>query len=100
MLRARVGAGLLASCLLVWAGAAEAAPPPAATMLKYRPKQDNVPFSTPAEADVANCKVEAVTGKTKGAGWLLRDASGRPLRRFFDSNFDGKSQTGIDLYSY
>jgi hypothetical protein len=100
MLRARVGAGLLAGCFLVWVGVSEAAPPPASTMLKYHPKLENVPFSTPAEADIANCKVEAISGKTKGAGWLLRDASGRPLRRFFDSNFDGKAKTGIDVYSY
>jgi peroxiredoxin len=100
MLRARVGAGLLAGCFLVWVGASEAAPPPAATMLKYHPKQENILISTPAEGDIPNCKVEAISGKTKGAGWLLRDASGRPLRRFFDSNFDGKAKTGIDVYSY
>jgi hypothetical protein len=100
MLKARVGAGLLAGCFLVWVGASQAAPPPASTMLKYHPKLENIPYSTPAEADVANCKVEAITGKTKGAGWLLRDANGRTLRRFFDSNFDGKSKTGIDVYSY
>ncbi len=100
MLRARVGAGLLAGCFLVCVGTTQAAPPPASTMLKYHPKQDNIPLSTPAEAEVANCKVEAISGKTKGAGWLLRDANGRPLRRFFDSNFDGKSKSGIDVYSY
>jgi hypothetical protein len=105
MLRARVSAGLLSGCLLLW-GAAEAtaqavAPPKPDIFLKYRPKQEGVPYSTPDPKEVDACKVEADKGKGgKGAGWLLRDPQGRPLRRFFDSQYDGKSRTGIDIYSY
>jgi hypothetical protein len=102
MLRARVGAGVLIGCLLVWGGAAQAAAPaPAAEIfLKYRPKQEGVVYSTPDAKDVEACKVEPVKGQGKGAGWLLRDPQGRPLRRFFDSNYDGKNKTGIDVWSY
>ncbi len=101
MLRARVSAGLLTGCLIVWGAAAQAAPPPEADIfLKYRPKQEGVPYSTPDAKDVAACKVEPVKGQDKGAGWLLRDPQGRPLRRFFDSQYDGKSRTGIDVWSY
>ena len=47
------------------------------------------------------CKVEPVKGVGKGAGWLLRDPQGRPLRRFFDSRYDGVTKgTGIDVWSY
>ena len=100
MLRARVGAGLLAGCLVAWNGAARAQQPSAETILKYRPRQDGVLLSTPAAHDVAGCRVEAVKGSGKGAGWLLRDPQGRPLRRFFDTNYDGRARTGIDVYSY
>jgi hypothetical protein len=103
MLRAHVAAGLLAGCVLVWAGWARAAnePPKPDIFLKYRPKQEGVLYSTPDAKEVEACKVEADKGKNgKGAGWVLRDAQGRPLRRFFDSQYDGKSRTGIDIYSY
>jgi hypothetical protein len=104
MLRARIGGGLLSGCLLVW-GAAEAAaqavaPPKPDIFLKYHPKQEGVPLSTPDAKDVEACKVEGVKGQGKGAGWLLRDPQGRPLRRFFDSNYDGVKKTGIDVWSY
>jgi hypothetical protein len=103
MLRARVGAGIVAGCLLAW-GAAEAAaqtaPPKPDIFLKYHPKQEGVPYSTPEAKDVESCKVEAVKGQGKGAGWLLRDPQGRPLRRFLDSQYDGRARTGIDTWSY
>ena len=100
MLRAHVAAGMVAGFLLVWVGAASAAPPKAEVFLKYRPKQDGVVYSTPDAKDFEACKVEPVKGDGKGAGWLLRDPQGRPLRRFFDSQYDGKSQSNIDVYSY
>src|SRR5262249_23650101 len=39
---------------------------------------------------------ELEQGKGNASGWLLRDAKGQPLRRFFDSNGDGKP----DVWSY
>jgi hypothetical protein len=101
MLRARVGTAIVTGCLLVWCAAeVRAQPPKPEVFLKYRPKQEGVVYSTPDAKEAENCKVEAVKGQGKGAGWLLRDPQGRPLRRFFDSNYDGVSKTGIDMYSY
>ncbi len=101
MLRARVGATLIAGCLGLLGGASPApAQTQAATMLKYRPKQEAVPYSTPSARDVEACKLEAVKGDGKGAGWLLRDPQGRPLRRFFDTQYDGRSKGSIDVWSY
>jgi hypothetical protein len=101
MLKARVSAGLLGGCLLLWGGVAQAAPPPSAeVILKYRPRQDTALYSTPAPQEVASCKVEAVKGQEKGAGWMLRDPRGQPLRRFYDSRYDGRSRTSIDTWSY
>jgi peroxiredoxin len=99
MLRARVSAAILTGCLFVCGTAAAQTPKPE-VFLKYHPKQDGVPYTTPDAKEVESCKVEAVKGQTKGAGWLLRDAQGRPLRRFFDTNYDGKARTGIDVWSY
>ncbi|HEX5271292.1 MAG TPA: redoxin domain-containing protein [Gemmataceae bacterium] len=104
MLRARVSRAMLTGCLIVCGAAtATAQAPKPEVFLKYHPKQDGVPYSTPDAKDVDACKVEAAPkekGQTKGAGWMLRDPQGRPLRRFFDSNYDGKARTGIDVYSY
>jgi len=102
MFSARIGAGLLAGCLLVLGSVAQAAPEPdPAIFLKYKPKQEGVPYSTPDPTEVKTCKVERVNGVGKGSGWLLRDPQGRPLRRFFDSRYDGVTKgTGIDVWSY
>src|SRR5438094_2509240 len=88
MARIRVGIRLLsAAILLSGVTSAFAAPPTVEEMLKLQPKQDGVQISTPAEAEFAACKVEAIKTET-GSGWLLRDPAGRPVRRFFDSNGD------------
>lgn len=83
-----VGGGALLSSW-TWVQAA----PEAGTMLKYRPRQD-VACTTPAGEDLAACKVELVKGKT-GSGWVLKDGTGRLLRKFYSSN--GKN---VDAYSY
>jgi peroxiredoxin len=101
MLRAKVAAGMMAGCLLIWSvGAMAADPPKAEIFLKYRPKQDGVLCTVPEGKEAEACKVEPEKGKTRGAGWVLRDPQGRVLRRFFDTQYDGKSRTGIDIYSY
>jgi len=67
------------------------------TMLdaKLAPKMDDVQISMPD--DIKTCKVELVKGATAGSsGWLLKDAKGQTLRRFFDTNGDNK----VDLWSY
>src|SRR5919204_6990193 len=97
MTKARMGAGLVAGCLLLWSGVVSAwAKPSAADILRYRPHQQGISYSTPSQQEQALCTVELVTGKNGGSGWLVRDSRGRPLRRFFDTNGDKH----IDVWSY
>src|SRR5262249_32627069 len=73
-----------AGCLIAWGGVAtaQAAQPTPQDMLAFRPKQDAVPISTPAPAELSSCKVELVNGPGAYSGWLLRDGRGLPLRKF------------------
>jgi thiol-disulfide isomerase/thioredoxin len=98
MAMARKGVTLVAGGLLCWAGASTAmAAPTVAQMLNFRPKQEGINFSTPTAEEQKSCKVELATGARPGSnGWLLRDGTGRPLRRYFDSNGDKK----VDTWSY
>lgn len=92
--------------LTLWAGLTpskvEAAPPPTvAEVLGFKPLQPGVNVTTPASAELTACRVEAVrpvklaTGKST-SGWILRDGKGAMLRKFTDSDGDGK----VDVYSY
>ncbi len=98
MVRKRVARGLFTGGLLLWGGAAPAwaAAPAVADVLKFRPRQEGVAYTTPAPQQEASCKVELVKGEKKGSGWVLRDAAGQTLRRFMDTNEDGR----IDVWSY
>jgi hypothetical protein len=70
-------------------------------MLKYHPRQDGVPYSVPDAKDAEACKVEpAKANGNKGYAYVLKDPQGRQLRRFVDSQYDGKSQIRIDVWSY
>ncbi|HMC63320.1 MAG TPA: thioredoxin-like domain-containing protein [Gemmataceae bacterium] len=101
MAKARVGTGLVAGCLLLGSAASAWAAPTAAQILNFRPKQEGVLYSTPTPQEMEACRVEAVKGKGVGAGWLLRDPRGLPLRRFFDTRYvEGRRGTGIDIWSY
>jgi hypothetical protein len=104
MVKARSGAGVavrragvwVAACLLA-GGASAHAQPSVERMLAIRPTQPDVVYSTPAADKQAGCKVELVKGTDgKGSGWVLKDADGNLLRRFFDSNGDNQ----IDVWSY
>jgi len=68
--------------------------PDAGKMLEYRPRHEAV-CTTPTAAELASCKVELDKGKGGGSGWILKDGSGKTVRRFFSSN--GRS---VDTYSY
>jgi hypothetical protein len=84
-------------CLLLAITTPAWADPTVAQMLAYRPKQEGVTISTPTDAEQAGCQVKLVRGSRPGSsGWLLLDANGKPLRRFFDSNGDKQ----IDVWSY
>jgi hypothetical protein len=92
---------MLSGCLLVWGAVAQAAAPnQVEVMLKYHPRQAGVPYSVPDAKDLEACKVEPQKGDGKGYAYLLRDAQGRPLRRFVDTQYDGKAQIRIDVWSY
>jgi len=103
MAKSRIGFGLLAVMLLTYSSsmARAASAPTAAQMLQFQPRQPNVAISTPSDAEISACKVELVKGQKLAngkfaSGWLLKDGSGRALRRFFDA--DGDNQ--IDIWSY
>ncbi|MGE3806865.1 MAG: thioredoxin-like domain-containing protein [Gemmataceae bacterium] len=97
MSKAKKAMGFMAGCLLGLGGMQAHAAPTVAQMLTFRPKIDGIEFSTPAAEEHKNCKVELINGAKPGSnGWLLRDAQGRPVRRYFDSNGDKK----VNVWSY
>jgi thiol-disulfide isomerase/thioredoxin len=98
MAKARMSGGLVAAgLLLAWGAATAGAAPTVAQMLSIKPSQAGVVCTTPSPEEQKTCKVELVSGIRAGSsGWLLRDAGGRPLRRFFDTNGDKK----IDVWSF
>lgn len=69
--------------------------PSAKEALKLAPRQADVDFERPKEADLAKCaiKAEAVDGRT---GWVVRGPAGQILRQFIDSNGDNV----VDLWCY
>jgi RNA polymerase sigma factor (sigma-70 family) len=69
--------------------------PTVAQMLSFQPRQQGVVCTTPAADQWAGCTVERVKWAT-GSGWLLRDAGGKVLRRFLDTNGDNR----VDVWSY
>jgi thiol-disulfide isomerase/thioredoxin len=85
-----IGSALLAGIAIVPAYAQK---PSAEKMLDYKPKQE-VNLTLPTAADLANFQVELEKSRT-GSGWVLKDASGNLVRRYFSS--DGRS---VDTYSY
>jgi hypothetical protein len=98
MVRGRYRAGLVAAGLLAWCGTAVAQKQPVtpAKLLQYRPRQDGVVCTTPADAEVANCKVDVVNGPNKSSAFVLRDARGQILRRFADTKGNGN----VDTYCF
>jgi thiol-disulfide isomerase/thioredoxin len=80
-------AGLATVSLGLVANAADA--PSVQQMLVYKPLQKGVVYSTPAPAELPQCKVELMNGTVKGAsGWVLKDPKGLLLRKYFDTNAD------------
>lgn len=80
------------------------AAPTVAQILQFRPRQAEVQVTTPKPEEEATCRVDLIKGQGKASGWILRDASGNVLRRFFDTNGDNKTDTwsyfrdGIEVY--
>ncbi len=69
--------------------------------MAIKPKQANVPCDRPTAEELKSCDIEKTS---KPAGFVVADASGRTLRRFLDTNGDGKLdqwsyfQNGIEVY--
>jgi thiol-disulfide isomerase/thioredoxin len=106
MAKARMGPGLLAGCLatlnlFLGSTAFAANLPTVKQMLSYQPKQEGVPFTTPTQQEESACKVEFIKGQRQGSGYVLRDARGLPLRRFYNTKFVSvEDKTKMDLWSY
>lgn len=90
--------GLLAACLLsgAMASSARANPPTAAQMLNYRPRMEDVVCTNPTAEEQNLCKVEPVVSGKKTIGWSLVDARKQIVRRFLDTDNDGR----IDVWGY
>lgn len=84
------GAVFLGAAIPAWAA------PTSAAILAFKPKQDGVSIAIPAAEDEPSLKVELVKGAQKASGWVLKDAQGTMLRRFFDTDGDNR----IDIWSY
>ncbi len=78
----------VAGCIALGGAAAARAgeTPPAQIMLRYKPSQDGVVYTIPKPEEEAGLKVESVKGGAGGNGWMLKDAGGKPLRLFFNTN--------------
>lgn len=64
-------------------------------VLAFVPKQKDVEYESPKPEDFDKCKVE-VERKGKGSGWVLLGPAGQILRKFLDTDGDGK----LDQWRY
>ncbi len=86
------------------ANTASAAPPPSVKeTMAFAPKQRDVEFETPKPEEYAKCKVE-LDRKGKISGWVVLGVNGQILRKFLDTDGDGKLDQwryfnhGIEVY--
>jgi len=84
-------AGLI---LLLCVAPAAAQAPTVEQMLRYKPRQDGVDYTTPTKEEYGQCEI---TSTGNASGWILLDAKKQPLRRFYNTHGDKK---GVDVYSY
>jgi hypothetical protein len=100
MAKVRIGIAVL-GVLMLWSslGVGQTTQTPTVEqVLSFRPRQEDVKYSTPAPAELAACRVELIKGVGKSTGWLLRDPRGLPLRRFVD--LDGNNTVDVWCYYY
>lgn len=80
-----------------------AAKPTAEEALALKPLQTDVDYERPGKDEIAKCTVDADTSGT-GSGYVVKHGAGRLLRRFIDTNGDGKLdqwcyyRDGIEVY--
>lgn len=93
--------GLLVACSTLSSSIWAADPPPVSTTMAFTPRQKDVEYETPKQAEYAKCKVE-VNGKPNG--WVVTGPAGQVLRKFLDTDGDGKLDQwryynhGIEVY--
>lgn len=93
----RLGAIAIAcGCVSLGAASPAAAQVNPAQVLQIKPKSDDVVITTPEPAEVAKCSLEVIKTPGGGSGYLLSDATKRPLRKFIDSDGDGR----VDTWSF
>jgi hypothetical protein len=78
------GCVALGGAAAAWAGDAQA--DRIAIMLKYKPSQEGVVYTMPKPEEEAGLKIELFKRGDGGNGWMLKDANGKPLRLFYNSN--------------
>ena len=93
MKRFTTGRGLLTACLLWCGGAGLAQAQTAAQILNIKPKCDDVSITTPTPEEIGSLKLESFKGAGGTSGWVLFDAHKRPLRKYLDSDGDGRVDT-------
>ncbi len=81
----------------------QAADPSVANALALKPVQRSIEFDTPSLGEQKECQVSSVKAKGR-VGWVVRAKNGQMLRRFLDTNGDGKIdqwcyfQDGVEVY--
>jgi len=81
--------------LALAAPAAHSATPTAEQALKLAPIQKDVDYDRPTPEEAAHCTMKAEKHKGQ-TGWVIRDADGKMLREFVDTNGDNV----VDRWSY
>lgn len=71
------------------------APPVEQVFAKYRPQNGDVEYDIPDPKTYKQCNVR-LAEEGKMTGWVVTGPAGQILRRFMDTNADGK----VDQYSY
>jgi peroxiredoxin/outer membrane protein assembly factor BamD (BamD/ComL family) len=91
-----------AATLLLMTSSAISAPT-VEDIFKYRPRQKDVEYETPAADQFAKCKVE-LEKRGKAEGWIVLGPEGQVLRRFVDADGSGRVNQwryfnhGIEVY--
>ena len=73
----------------------KAAEPTLEYALSLKPTQTGLTYDVPAENERAGLEVKTVASSA-GTGWVVTNESGQLLRKFVDTNKDGK----VDLWCY
>lgn len=94
---------LLTAGMFCGSAVAQKTPAPEQILKPYRPRQANVEYDTPPEAEIAQCKVDIEYGGGND-GFVVFGPAGQVLRRFTDTNGDRNPdvfryyQHGLEVY--